>query len=148
MPVQGMPVQSMPTPDTSAGFYSPVPQLEAMRGGTPTQGYFPSAQQAGRSSAGASGQGSVTMPGQLAPITDITQPQPMTTESLQYLNGFLKSQIGRRVHVEFLLGTNTMTDRTGTLLGVGANYILMRETDSDDLLVCDFYNIKFVTVYY
>lgn len=112
------------------------------------QGYFPSAQQAGRSSAGASGQGSVTMPGQLAPITDITQPQPMTTESLQYLNGFLKSQIGRRVHVEFLLGTNTMTDRTGTLLGVGANYILMRETDSDDLLVCDFYNIKFVTVYY
>ena len=148
MPVQGMPVQSMPTPDTSAGFYSPVPQLEAMRGGTSTQGYFPSAQQAGRSGTGAAGQGTVTMPGQLAPITDVTQPQPMTTESLQYLNGFLKSQIGRRVHVEFLLGTNTLTDRTGTLLGVGANYILMRETDSDDLLVCDFYNIKFVTVYY
>lgn len=119
-----------------------------MQGGTQMQGYFPSAQRAGRNGAGASGQGSVTLPGQLAPITDITQPQPMTTESLQYLNGFLKSQIGRRVHVEFLLGTNTMTDRTGTLLGVGANYILMRETDSDDLLVCDFYNIKFVTVYY
>lgn len=72
----------------------------------------------------------------------------MTTDSLQYLNGFLRSQIGRRVRVEFLLGTNTMTDKTGTLLGVGANYILLREANSDDLLVCDFYNIKFVTVFY
>lgn len=82
------------------------------------------------------------------PITDLTQPMPMTTESLQYLNGFLRTQIGRRVRVEFLLGTNTLTDRTGTLLGVGANYILINESDSDDLLACDFYNIKFIRFYY
>ncbi|WP_242953658.1 hypothetical protein [Clostridium merdae] len=81
-------------------------------------------------------------------ITDLTQPMPMTVESLQYLNGFLRTQIGRRVRVEFLLGTNTMTDRTGTLLGVGANYILINESDSDDLLACDFYNIKFIRFYY
>lgn len=81
-------------------------------------------------------------------ITDLNQPMPMTVESLQYLNGFLRTQIGRRVRVEFLLGTNTMTDRSGTLLGVGANYILINESDSDDLLACDFYNIKFIRFYY
>lgn len=119
-----------------------------MQGGTAMPGYFPSPPQPGRNVTGASGQGSVALPGQLAPITDVTQPQPMTTDSLQYLNGFLRTQIGRRVRVDFLLGTNTLTDRTGTLLGVGANYILLREANSDDLLVCDFYNIKFVTVFY
>lgn len=108
-------------------------------------GYFPST--GGQTSSGP-GQSSGTMPTTFSPITDTTQPQPVTTESLQYLNGFLRSQIGRRVRVEFLLGTNTMTDKTGTLLGVGANYILLREANSDDLLVCDFYNIKFVTVFY
>jgi outer membrane biosynthesis protein TonB len=82
------------------------------------------------------------------PITDLNQPAPMTVESLQYLNGFLRTQIGRRVQVQFLIGTNTVTDRTGTLLGVGANYILLNETDSDDLLACDFYNIKFIRFYY
>ena len=81
-------------------------------------------------------------------ITDLNQPMPMTVESLQYLNGFLRTQIGRRVRVEFLLGTNTLTDRSGTLLGVGANYILINESDTDDLLACDFYNIKFIRFYY
>lgn len=81
-------------------------------------------------------------------ITDLNQPAPMTVESLQYLNGFLRTQIGRRVQVQFLIGANTFTDRTGTLLGVGANYILLNETDSDDLLACDFFNIKFIRFYY
>lgn len=84
----------------------------------------------------------------VVPITDMNQPMPMTTESLQYMNGFLRTQIGRRVMVEFLIGTNTLVDRTGVLLGVGANYILLNESDSDDLLACDFYNIKFVKFFY
>lgn len=99
-------------------------------------------------SPGSSGLVPNTPPESFAPITDLTQPMPVTTESLQYLNGFLRTQIGRRIRVEFLLGTNTLTDRTGTLLGVGANYILINESDSDDLLACDFYNIKFIRFYY
>lgn len=82
-----------------------------------------------------------------APITNMNQPMPMTVESLQYLNGFLRTQIGRKVNVQFLIGTNTVTDRTGTLLGVGANYILLRETNTDDVMACDFYTIKFITFY-
>ena len=144
-------MQSAPASE-AAGFYSPVPQLEAMQGGAQASGYYPSAwqlaQQSGRNGVGMPDQGTAAAQDRFSPITDMTQPQPMTTESLQYMNGFLKTQVGRRIRVEFLLGTNTMTDKTGTLLGVGANYILMREVDSDDLLVCDFYNIKFVTVFY
>lgn len=73
---------------------------------------------------------------------------PVTAESILYLNGFLRTQIGRRVKVQFLIGTNTFLDRSGTLLGVGVNYIVINETDTDDIVACDFYNIKFITFYY
>ena len=66
------------------------------------------------------------------PIFPWNQPMPVTVESLQYMNGFMRTQIGRRVTIEFLIGTNTLTDRTGTLLAVGANYILINEVETDD----------------
>ena len=37
-------------------------------------------------------------------------------QSLQYMNAFLRTQIGKKVTVDFLIGTNTLVDRTGTLL--------------------------------
>ncbi|MDR3551951.1 MAG: hypothetical protein P4L75_02395 [Clostridia bacterium] len=84
----------------------------------------------------------------LAPITPLTQPAPITLESLQYFNGYLRTQIGRKVTVNFLIGTNTFIDKTGTLLGVGANYILLREIETDDVTMCDYYSIKFVRIYH
>lgn len=87
------------------------------------------------------------LPSELAPITSTTQPMPQNVRNLQFLNGALNTQVGRRVTVSFLIGTNTFVDRTGTLLAVGANYILIREADSDDILFCDFFSIKFVKVY-
>lgn len=85
----------------------------------------------------------------VAPLTPTTaQMGAITGDNLQYLNGFLRTQIGRPVLVTFLVGTNTLTDRSGTLLGVGINYILINETQTDDVLACDFYNIKFVRFYY
>lgn len=75
-------------------------------------------------------------------------PSVVTPDSLQYLNGFIRTQIGRPVLVTFLVGTNTLTDRAGTLLSVGINYILIREERTDDVLACDFYNIKFIRFYY
>ena len=139
------------------------PPSQSFIGGT-AQGVSPAQQQTSPSTAQTGLQPSAMIPstvgitpggtqqgavqGSFSPITDLSQPMPITTESLQYLNGFMRTQIGRRVQVQFLLGTNTLTDRTGTLLGVGANYILINESDTDDLLACDFYNIKFVRVYY
>ncbi len=84
---------------------------------------------------------------QPAPTAETAQPAPLTMEGTEYLNGFLRTQIGKNVLVQFLLGSNTFTDKAGRLLAVGANYILLQEANSDDLLVCDFFNIRFVTIY-
>lgn len=73
------------------------------------------------------------------------QPAPQTLANPEFLAGFLRTQIGRRVRVEFLIGTNSMTDRTGTLVGVGVSYILIQPLDSDDIMLCDLYSIRFVT---
>lgn len=72
------------------------------------------------------------------------QPPPISGESLQYLNGFLRTQLGRTVTVEYLVGANTLVDRTGVLLAVGANYILINEIQTDDITGLCFYNIKFI----
>ncbi|MEG0115378.1 MAG: hypothetical protein RSA00_03035, partial [Hydrogenoanaerobacterium sp.] len=89
--------------------------------------------------------------GELSGLTAINlfnQPTAVNEQSLQYLNGFLLTQIGKRVTVEFLIGSNTMVTKTGTLLGVGANYILISEFPTNNLLSCDFFSIKFITFYY
>ncbi len=81
-------------------------------------------------------------------ITDFSNPYPVTAESIQYLNGFIRTQIGRRAEIEFLLGSSGLTTRTGYILGVGANYILINELDTNDITACDFYNIKFIKFFY
>jgi len=82
---------------------------------------------------------------QLQPITPTTEPQAMTLESTEYLNGYLRTQIGKMARIEFLIGTGTLIDRTGTLLSVGANYITLSQVQTNDTIVCDFYSIKFIS---
>lgn len=65
-----------------------------------------------------------------------------------FTQGFLQTQIGRHVKVEFLLGTNMLVDREGDLVKVGTDYIIIQETDTDDYLLCDIYSIKFIKFYY
>lgn len=81
-------------------------------------------------------------------ITDLKNPYPVTADSLQYLNGFIRTQIGRRVTIDFLVGSNTIVSKSGFLLGVASNYILLNELDTNDITTCDFYNIKFIRFYY
>ena len=50
------------------------------------------------------------------------------------------------MRVEFLIGTNNLTDRTGILEDVGVSYILLRSIESGNLLYCDIFSIKFVTI--
>ena len=63
-----------------------------------------------------------------------------------YTPAFLRQQIGRLMRVEFLIGTNNMTDRIGILEDVGASYILLRSFENDSLVYCDIYSIKFITI--
>ena len=63
-----------------------------------------------------------------------------------YTPAFLREQIGKLMRVEFLIGTNNLTDRIGILEDVGASYILLRSVESNNLVYCDIYAIKFVTI--
>lgn len=65
-----------------------------------------------------------------------------------FTQGYLTTQIGRYVKVEFLIGTNTFQDREGWLLDVGTDFIILQEAETDDQLLCDLYSIKFVKFYY
>lgn len=95
-----------------------------------------------------SGSASAESTGLTQMITDFSNPYPVTAESIQYLNGFIRTQIGRRVQVEFLMGNAELIEKDGFLLGVGANYILINEIGTNDITACDFYNIKFIRFLY
>ena len=80
------------------------------------------------------------------PPNPLLPPNYATTldyESLQYLNGYLRTQIGNYVEAEFLVGSTNITMRSGRLAGVGLNYILIEDLSTGDISACDFYNIKF-----
>ena len=76
----------------------------------------------------------------------INQNTPEILTNNIYTPAFLREQIGKLMRVEFLIGTNNLTDRIGVLEDVGASYILLRSVESDNLIYCDIYSIKFVTI--
>lgn len=77
---------------------------------------------------------------------EINQNSPEILTNPIYTPGFLKQQIGKLMRVEFLIGTNNLVDRIGILQDVGASYILLRSFESDSLIYCDIYSIKFITI--
>jgi hypothetical protein len=76
------------------------------------------------------------LPTELASIIDY--------EGLQYMNGYLRTQIGNYVEANFLVGSTNVTVVFGRLVGVGLNYILVEDTATGDVIACDFYNLKFL----
>ena len=76
----------------------------------------------------------------------IDQDSPEILTNSIYTPAFLRQQIGKLMRVEFLIGTNNMVDRIGILEDVGASYILLRSLESDSLVYCDIYAIKFITI--
>ena len=77
---------------------------------------------------------------------NINQNSPEILTNPIYTPAFLREQIGRLMRVEFLIGTNNMTDRIGILEDVGASYILLRSFENDSVVYCDIYSIKFITI--
>jgi len=92
------------------------------------------------------GEAPVYPPGTAAP--QYVYQTPQTILSPYYTAGYLQNHIGKNMRVEFLIGTNgALVDRVGTLLEVGANYIILQPFQSEDTILCDLYSIKFVTIY-
>ena len=83
----------------------------------------------------------------MAPAGTITAATAPVLSNPGYTQAFLRTQIGKRVRVEFLIGTNTLVDRSGILEDVGISYIVLRDTDANDKVLADLYSIKFVTFF-
>jgi len=64
-----------------------------------------------------------------------------------YNQGWLMTQIGKYIKIEFLIGSNMYIDREGTLQEVGISYVVIKESGTNDILMCDIYSIKFVRVF-
>lgn len=77
-------------------------------------------------------------------VIDPNSPEILTNSI--YTPAFLRTQIGKLMRVEFLIGTNNLVDRVGYLQDVGASYILLRAVESDTITFCDIYSIKFITI--
>ena len=65
----------------------------------------------------------------------------------RYTQGYLRTLIGKLLKFEFLFGESLFMDRIGTLTTVGIDYIILREIETDDDLLCDALAIKFVMEY-
>ena len=88
----------------------------------------------------------------------ITIPQdPMTPngydseidyDSVQAFNGFLRTQIGRYMRIEQLVGSNNIENRFGFLVGVGTNFIILQEITTGNIMVIDIFSIRLTYVYY
>ena len=76
----------------------------------------------------------------------IDQNSPEILTNSIYTPAFLRTQIGKLMRVEFLIGTNNLVDRVGYLQDVGASYILLRAVESDTITFCDIYSIKFINI--
>lgn len=80
------------------------------------------------------------------PILPSEYHEVISYEGLQYLNGFLRTQIGKFCFIEFLFGSSGLATRYGVLVGVGINYILLENPSSHELTVADFYSIRYVEI--
>jgi len=78
----------------------------------------------------------------LTPIT----PSP-TLVNPNYTQAYLRSQIGKKARIEFLVGTNSFIDKFGIIEEVGISYIVLKDINTGERVMCDLYSIKFVTFY-
>lgn len=75
------------------------------------------------------------------------EPGPPVQQNIEYTQGWLTTQIGKYMKFEFLIGTNLFIDREGILKEVGISYIVIEESGTNDLVMCDIYSIKFAKVF-
>lgn len=80
------------------------------------------------------------------PVSPIGSQMQPTIQDIGFTQAFLRTVVGKRVRVEFLLGTSIMVDKSGILEEVGISYIVLAE-ESGTRVMCDLYSIKFVNIF-
>jgi tetrahydromethanopterin S-methyltransferase subunit F len=77
---------------------------------------------------------------------DTSEMEP-TINDINYTQGYLRTLIGKRVRITFLIGTGILTDRVGFIESVGVSYIIIRQEGTTVRILCDIYSIKFVDIF-
>lgn len=83
-----------------------------------------------------------------SPLVPPEYEQTIDYDSIQYMNGFLRTQIGRYMRVEQMIGSDSTEDRYGFLVGVGNNYVLLQDVSNGNVAIVDLYTIKYVYMYF
>lgn len=78
------------------------------------------------------------------PPEEVRPPAPPVFDT-NFIQGWLRTQIGKFMRVDFLIG-DTFIDKEGVLLKVGIDHIVLKETRTDSTITADLYSIKFVDV--
>ena len=83
---------------------------------------------------------------QVSPTVPETQQGPPPASEKGYIPNYLRSNIGKNIRAEFIIGMDQFTDRTGILTEVGNNYFVIHDVNSRTDIMCDLYSVKFVTI--
>lgn len=84
------------------------------------------------------GNGSINTP----PVQDFDTPAMQGS-----MQQFLADNLGTYVVIEFLIGTQAVTRKSGVLYAVGTSVVTLYEEISQTFVTCDIFSIKFVTFY-
>lgn len=140
-----MPNDNIPTTQENNWIGATSPET----GGRSMPGYFydapmPSGQ------AGGTNRPDPMMPPNLSPQESpeaVGNPQSTQEAYMGSFQAALQNNLGYFVVIEFLIGTNGLTEKEGVLYAVGNNFVTLYEQETDRYIVCDLFSIKFVTFF-
>lgn len=78
---------------------------------------------------------------------EIADPQSNADVFYGSFSSILMQNLGQYVIVEFLIGTNRLEIKEGILYSAGINFLTLYDPIEDRYTVCDFYSVRFVTIY-
>lgn len=80
-------------------------------------------------------------------IEKTTSPQKTwVAKNIPYLNNFLSAQVGSNVTAYFVFPSGTETTKTGRLIAVGENYMILSDCDTKEKTACSTDMLKFVCI--
>lgn len=129
-----IPAQTAQESINKAGFFAPLDYTEM------------TSYMNGVNTAEVEGQMSVAIP--QTPLTTQAYTAMLDPTDLQQYIGFLQTQIGRYMRIEQLIGSNTIEQRFGFLVGVGSNFIILQEITTGNIMLIDLFSIKLTYIYY
>lgn len=81
------------------------------------------------------------------PLPPGFEPPKIPIEDPEKIQGWLKTQIGKYMIIDFIIGTQIAVDKAGILTTVGVDYLILQDVRAPIQKVCDLYSVKFITIF-